>query len=243
MQFVGRVHVELSSYEADIVLRSGNRVHAREYDHISGKLCEGKTALRNIIERAKEPNGRINVYTEREEQSVKATPERVFIDEAIASGARKMAYGTSDTIASSVVHDLYQSERSLARDRAELKELILELLLNASAAFAKQRLDFESLFQNACHLNSDRYDFLDPETASIEFKEGRLFVDDSVSAQQLAIGVSAVLGYMLLRLRESRDLRKLYNFTMHRMRPVLGRRNSLLERLMIKRQFEKLVEY
>lgn len=238
LQFVGRVHIELSSYEADVSFRSPNRVHAREYDHSSGTLCEGETALRNILERSKEPNGRISVYTEHE-QTVK--PERVFVDEAIISGARKMAYGASDTIASA--GEPQENERSLVRDREELKELVLELLKNAAAAFSKQRLDFEGLFRNASQLNADRYSYLDPESCLIEFKSGRLFVSEHVSAQNLANGVSAVLGHMMLRLSESRDLRKLHNFTVHRMRLVITRRDSLLRRLMVRRQFEKLVEY
>ncbi len=241
LQFVGRVHIEMSSYEADVSFRSPNRVHAREYDHISGTLCEGEKALRNILERAKEPNGRIHVYPEFEQAVDPPSPPRIFVDESIVSGARKMAYGTCDTMASSLIANV--SEISLARDRDELKELVLELLKNSAAAFSKQRLDFEGLFRNASQLNADRYTFLDPEAGLIEFKNGRLFVSEHVSAQNLANGVSVVLGHMLVRLRESRDLRKLHNFTIHRMRLVISRRNALLERLMIRRQFEKLVEY
>jgi hypothetical protein len=240
LQFVGRVHIEMSSYEADVAFRSPNRVHAREFDHISGTLSEGEKALRNILVRAKEPNGRIHVYPEHEPAIRQPEPKRVFVDEAIASGARKMAYGICDTMAA-VAED--SSDRSLARDREELKELILELLKNAESAYAKQRLDFEGLFRNACQLNSDRYEFLDTEAGAIDYADGRLFVSERVSAQQLANGVSAVLCHMLLRLRENRELKKLCNFTIHRLRLVLGRRNPLLERLMIRRQFEKLVEY
>lgn len=240
LQFVGRVHIEMSSYEADVSFRSPNRLHAREFDHISGTLCEGEKALRNILERAKEPNGRIHVYPEFEQPSLAPSGERVFVDQTIVSGARKMAYGVCDTMA---VVAGESSDRSLARDREELKELVLELLKNAAAAFSKQRLDFEGLFRNASQLNADRYSFLDPEAGLIEFKNGRLFVSEHVSAQNLANGVSTVFGHILLRLRESRELKKLYNFTIHRMRFILSRRNPLLERLMIRRQFEKLVEY
>jgi hypothetical protein len=186
LQFVGRVHIEMSSYEADVAFRSPNRVHAREYDHISGMLCEGEKALRNILVRAKEPNGRIHVYLEHEPPVRRQNAaECIFVDKAIVSGARKMAYGACDTMAGSMAADeLSGSEISLARDREELKELILELLKNADAAFAKQRLDFEGLFRNASQLNSDRYEFLDTETESIEFKDGRFFVSDRVSAQR-----------------------------------------------------------
>jgi hypothetical protein len=61
-QFVGQVHVELSGYEADIYLTAENRLKAREYDHIAGRVAEGEEALQRILIRSREPGGIINVY-------------------------------------------------------------------------------------------------------------------------------------------------------------------------------------
>lgn len=243
LQFVGRVHLELSSYEADVVFGSAERVHAREYDHITGRLSEGEKALKSILTRAAEPNGRITVYPENE--TVPARRQSVFIDQAIVSGARNMAYGFCDTIAAGAIAGLTtaQSKAGLPGDREELKEMVLEMLNSASAAFSKQRLDFDGLFRNACRVNADRFPLIDPDNGAIEFGNGRLYVSENVSPVQLANCVSGVLGHMLTRLRESSELRKLDYYTTHKLRTVIAGRTALLDRLMIRRQFEKIVAY
>jgi hypothetical protein len=61
-QFVGRIRVELSGYEADIYLNELNSVRAREHDRISGRIAEGEEALQRILIRSREPGGIVNVY-------------------------------------------------------------------------------------------------------------------------------------------------------------------------------------
>lgn len=243
LQFVGRVHIELSSYEADIVFRSKNLVHAREYDHLTGRLSDGEAALRSILEKAKEPNGRINVYREIEMIKREPSTAKVFVDEAIVSGARKMAYGFCDTNASSVFaeRDILDLG-SIDRDRDEFKELVLELLKNATVAFKRQGLDFELLFRNACIITADRYSFTLPEAGELEFKEERLYVAEHITADKLANAISAILGHVLFQLRTSSEHQDLFDHTTNRMRAVLARRNSLLDRMVLRRQFEKLVD-
>lgn len=243
LQFVGRVHLELSAYEADIVFRPRNQVHAREYDHLAGCLKDGEVALRNILVRAQEPNGRIHVFSEEVSPQARTLVNRVFVDEAIVSGARKMAFGFCDTNASSGLPEADILDIALInRDREEFKELVLEILKNASVAFEKQGLDFELLFYKACKVNSDRFPFLAPEASGLEFNEGRLYVAENVSADQLADALSALLGHILLRLRQSRENSLLFDQTTYRMRTVLARRSRLLDRMALRRRFEELVD-
>lgn len=61
-QFVGSIRVELSGYEADIVLNSENQLNVREYDRIAGRIAEGEEALQRLLIRAREPGGIIHVY-------------------------------------------------------------------------------------------------------------------------------------------------------------------------------------
>lgn len=61
-QFVGRVRIELSGYEADIHLTAENQLRVREYDQIAGRVAEGEEALQRILIRSREPGGIINVY-------------------------------------------------------------------------------------------------------------------------------------------------------------------------------------
>lgn len=61
-QFAGSIRVELSGYEADIVLTSENQLNVREYDRIAGRIAEGEEALQRLLIRAREPGGIIHVY-------------------------------------------------------------------------------------------------------------------------------------------------------------------------------------
>lgn len=61
-QFDGSIRVELSGYEADIVLTANNLITVREYDQIAGRIAEGEEALQRILIRAREPGGIIHVY-------------------------------------------------------------------------------------------------------------------------------------------------------------------------------------
>jgi hypothetical protein len=63
-QFVGKISVELSGYEAGIFLGEANYLRAREHDQIAGRIAEGEEALQRILIRSREPGGIVNVYQE-----------------------------------------------------------------------------------------------------------------------------------------------------------------------------------
>ena len=74
-QFVGKVRVELSGYEADIFLGAANHLRAREHDQIAGRIAEGEEALQRILIRSREPGGIVGVYQEiAETETVAAKP-------------------------------------------------------------------------------------------------------------------------------------------------------------------------
>jgi hypothetical protein len=73
-QFVGRIRVELSGYEADIHLLEGNKMQVREHDRIAGRIAEGEEALQRLLIRAREPGGTINVYQMTSETAKPAAP-------------------------------------------------------------------------------------------------------------------------------------------------------------------------
>lgn len=84
-QFVGRVRVELSGYEADIELTAENQLRVREYDQIAGRVAEGEEALQRILIRSREPGGIINVY-----QTIAETIQPVAEKKESAAEERKV---------------------------------------------------------------------------------------------------------------------------------------------------------
>jgi len=67
-RFVGKVRVELSGYEADVILTAENQLKALEHDRIDGCIAEGKETLQRLLIRAREPSGIIYVYQTIEEE-------------------------------------------------------------------------------------------------------------------------------------------------------------------------------
>ncbi len=61
-QFVGKINVELSGYEAEILLTDKNELKVCEHDRIAGRIAEGEEALQRLLIRAREPGGIVNVY-------------------------------------------------------------------------------------------------------------------------------------------------------------------------------------
>ncbi|HMJ08797.1 MAG TPA: hypothetical protein VK468_07310, partial [Pyrinomonadaceae bacterium] len=62
LQFVGRIHIEHSTYEADIIFTPSYRMQAREHDFAARFVSDGEQAFQRILSRAREPHGRIHVY-------------------------------------------------------------------------------------------------------------------------------------------------------------------------------------
>lgn len=61
-QFVGKINIELSGYEAEILLTDDNELKVQEHDRIAGRIAEGEEALQRLLIRAREPGGIVNVY-------------------------------------------------------------------------------------------------------------------------------------------------------------------------------------
>ena len=62
LQFVGSIHIELSSYEARIEFSESGRMTVRGQDHIAGRASFGKEALQLVKIRSRQSGGLIHVY-------------------------------------------------------------------------------------------------------------------------------------------------------------------------------------
>lgn len=98
-QFAGSIRVELSGYEADVVLSEENHLTVREHDRISGRVAEGEEALQRLLIRAREPGGSISVYQKQTltAQAAESQPQQVPPDSFSAAASKISASnGTKD---------------------------------------------------------------------------------------------------------------------------------------------------
>lgn len=270
--FVGSVHIEFCSYEADITFTRERQMQAREYDHVVGKISRGENAFRRILSRAKEPCGRINVYQNLSHRNGDLL-SKVFIDESIVDRARQTVSGRGDTPArySSNIGAWFKpstpdlipgSEREpelpvrpsgstkfaardmpTAREWIELLGITEELLRTIDESLAKADLNFAELFRNACAFAASEHPFLDPRSELFAFQNGRITICEQMPASMLSGGIAAALGRVFERLREQSRFRKVTHFTMHRIRMLKTRREVQYDKFCITEALEKIVHF
>ena len=168
LQFVGTVRLELASYEAEIFFTAAGRLQAREYDRLEGRFAQGERAFRRILERAREPMGRIHVFRSEPEETATYL-RRAFVDDRIVSQAREAAFGTADTIVLNIAGVTSSSGvRAPAREDAALA---MDLILTIRDPFDRAKMDFDTAFNAACRAVAGRYSFLAPENGLFAFVE------------------------------------------------------------------------
>src|SRR5687768_13306944 len=69
---IGRVHVELEDYTADVFLTGTSTPMVHEVDRASGREAMEEAALHRLVLRAREPGGTITVYEGEDEASADA---------------------------------------------------------------------------------------------------------------------------------------------------------------------------
>ena len=228
LQFVGTVRLELASYEAEIFFTSAGRIQAREYDRLAGHFAQGERAFRRILDRAREPMGRIHVLRSEPEEAA-ANLRRAFVDERIVSNAREAAFGAADTIVLNVA-----GITGKAGPRMPVREdtaLAMELILTVKDPFDRAKLDFDTAFHAACRAVAGRHSFLGPDNGLFAFGDEFIAVSPSVSTEDLFEGIVAAISQMIARLRGDAKFGKLLIYTRHRLQQHLSARHAEYSKL------------
>jgi hypothetical protein len=229
LQFVGSIRFEMSSYDADIVFTLSNKLQAREHDHLSGRKSEGAHALRRILQKARDPHGRIHVY--RQEPIHALNPDRVYVDATIIANARAMAKGRGDKPAQRTLRPLTDggaiTER---RDRDEFVDLIAAILRTIESSLAAGNLSFSAAFQNSCQHTSNEFPFFEPDAHLFSYDNGVLCIAADFEGATVIAGLTDALERVLCRLRGTLNFEK----TLH------STRQNLMKLLISKKQgFDK----
>jgi len=251
LQFVGSIHLEMSSYDADIMFTESGQILSREYDHIAGRISYGEHALQSILERAAEPCGRINVY-QSEAETRKCFKTDMYLDTGISRRARQSLSGLSDKWASRYypLLDLTGDDEDggidlpkmpfalrsasnefdiLADDWQELLQLTGELLRTVEIALLRLNFDFAAAFENACAFASADLHFIDPDSG-FRYSSGVVTVDEVVSTQAFISGTMTALSHVFTRLREGSEMGNLLHSTLHSVRVFINNDRERFEK-------------
>ena len=238
LQFVGTVRLELASYEAEIFFTAAGRLQAREYDRLEGRFAQGERAFRRILDRAREPMGRINVFRSEPEETATQL-RRAFVDDRILSQAREAAFGTAETIVLNVSEITGTS--GLSAPAREDAALAMDLILTIKDPFDRAKMDFDTAFNAACRAVADRYPFLEPANGLFAFGVEFVAVSPRVSTVQLFEGISAALAHMVAQLRGDAKFGKLLIYTRHRLQQHLSARHSEYSRFGVIEKVDRIL--
>lgn len=180
--FVGRVHVELDEYEADVILSARGGLDVRETDRAMGREARGEAALQRLIVRAMAAGGLISVYEGAEEEAER-TDQPSITGEA---GAEQ---------ASATVEDVKDSspEEGEEVDWQALLRLSGELIGAVERASLGLGADFFTAFHLARLEAADDFSFLDPSTGRFEYAYSVVRLHAEPSAKAFTSGISTCL--------------------------------------------------
>ena len=203
--FIGRVHVELENYSADVFVNGSETPLVHEIDRDAGTDVVEEAALHRLVLRVRESSGSINVYegvsesippqTESALESLPPADEITSVAEpeaatpqAIESSAGKDEDETvvaTDTV--TVVRSANDGEWS------ETMRVSGELIAGVERAATSLGADFASLFRETRISLADDYAFLDPMTGQMRYENSSVTMNGESQRQGYIAGVSEAL--------------------------------------------------
>ena len=264
-EFVGRVRVELNSYEADIVLSEGNKIGVREHDKISGRTAEGEEVFQRLLIRARETGGTIHVYQTVKE--IELTPqvaaetsnghkpvEAVITTPSQNGTATKVAKVTDVPAKSAPTHhpkfpfDLSNRMENKVRqtqlsdqDWQILLGLTGELLGIIDKTLAEAKLDFKLAFSKARSEISADYPFLHPAAKVFEYADGKVIMHEQVSPKLFVASIIESLRRILDKLGANPKFTEVYRATTQKILALINHRQNFYNKFSIAPQLKKIV--
>ena len=265
-QFVGKVRVELSGYEADIYLGKGNQIKAREFDRIAGRISEGEEALQRILIRSREPGGTVNVYQEVAEVSPKIAGENLPKTQPIRNikAAPAAVQPTNGKLKNPINPDISAAKPTITipdfpfeltnnvenkarqtslspKDWQTLLNLTGELLGTIHRTLASANLDFTAALQKARAQVSADYPFLNPDSNIFEYKNGKVTMREQTSAKLFVGSVMEILQRILDKLGAHPKFAATYRLTTQKILALIHHRKPHYDKFLITKRLEKVL--
>lgn len=268
-EFIGRIRVELNSYEADIVLLEGNKIGVREHDKISGRTAEGEEVFQRLLIRAREAGGTIHVY-----QTITETKQTEFVPQEIPApngnghkpveniaaippsqnGSAAKAALIAETKNENFTHhpkfpfDLSNRMETKARqahlsdqDWQTLLGLTGEMLGIIDRTLAEAKLDFKLAFSKARSEISADYPFLHPAAKNFEYADGKVVMHEQVVAKLFVAGIIESLRRILDKLGSNSKFTEVYRLTTQKLLALISHRQPFYDKFSMTSQLKKIL--
>ena len=204
--FIGRVHVELENYSADVFVNGSETPLVHEIDGAAGTDVVEEAALHRLVLRVRESSGSVTVYEGAEESIPPQTeaapaprpssPEIMFVaeSEAATPEAMRSSAGKDDDAETVVAADIETVVRpSNEAEWGETVRVTGELIGGVERAATSLGADFVSLFREARISLADDYAFLDPMAGQMRYENSAATINGDSQPPGYVAGVSEAL--------------------------------------------------
>jgi hypothetical protein len=224
--FVGRIHVVLEEYEADVVLKAGAQARVREIDYLTGRRGEGQDALPRLLVRAREPGGLISVYEGTEEETIAAIDAfKLRTDEGVVEAGEAAAESLTPE---------EMEWRDLLRASAEMVAAVERAALSAQA-------DFAGIFRAVRLELADDFPFLDPSTRRFEYAHATVRMQKGPGIKVYVAGLSECLRRVVERVAtKGMQAGRLRERVALELAVLARRRQTQLARFNLTQQFDRI---
>jgi hypothetical protein len=192
--FVGRVHVELTDYSADVFLDGSETPMVHEVDRAAGTDVVEESALHRLVLRVRESAGKISVYEGAAEAvAPQSLPSTARVPAASAATPEAMrSSGAKDDDDSATETTLLQESPPTA-DADQTIKLGGELIAAVEHAATTQGANFGELFQQSRIALGDDYTFLDPMSGSLQYQNSAVTIDGGKIPEGFVAGIAEAL--------------------------------------------------
>ncbi len=203
--FVGRVHVEMDDYSADVFLTGSNTPLVHEVDRAAGTEVLEEAAMHRLVLRARETPGTISVFEGADEAVAVRTVEPAAKTERVESTAAADQLSATPPSAASLAGESQSSGgvslsaapgATAAEEMVEWPDVVKvsgELIGSVERALNGTNSDFTTLFRATRLELADDYTFLDPTSGSLEYSSSVATVREELPVSAYVAGLSEAL--------------------------------------------------
>lgn len=213
-RLVGRVHVELEDYTADVFMTGSSTPMVHELDRASGREALEEAALHRLVLRAREPGGTITVYEGEDETAGAGAPTpaaEAFAGEAAlpVSPAPLPSLPSAPIISdhalieasapipesagSRMITALAKEPTQKGSDWADLVEISSQLIAAVERAARGAGADFAPVFKSVRLELADDYTFLDPSINRFDYSNSSVKISAKPGAGPYVAAISESL--------------------------------------------------
>jgi len=255
--FIGRVHLELEDYSADVFLDGSSTPVIREFDRTANTETVETGTLHRVVLRARGATGTINVFAGSDEAKVKQTSAATSMPQTpAASSAEPTGFETSTTnrdiseaapsptatrepetafeippppaSPSGVVESVYRS--GSYQDWPAILTVSGELIGAVERGVNAAGGNFASIFEAVRLELADDYDFLDPFAQTLRYSAGVVSLRTEPAVSVFVSGLSETLRRTINTVAIGDRARRIRERVALEMLPVVRKHAEVLER-------------